>query len=69
MGKKKYMSYFYTSLELPYRLTFFIAANRLNDIISPLLALGILKLRGVGGKEGWRWYVCLAPLNILKKTR
>lgn len=57
MVEKKYMSYFYTSLELPYRLTWFIAANRLNDIISPLLALGILKLRGVGGKEGWRWYV------------
>lgn len=56
------MSYFYTGAELPYRLTWFVAANRFNDIISPLLALGILKLRGVGGKEGWRWYVLTASI-------
>lgn len=62
MGEKKYMSYFYTGPELPYRLTWFVAANRFNDIISPLLALGILKLRGVGGREGWRWYVLTASI-------
>lgn len=50
-----YMSYFYTSIELPFRLTIFISGNRLNDIVSPLLAVGILRLRGTAGREGWRW--------------
>lgn len=52
-----YLSYFYTSIELPFRLTIFLSGHRVNDIISPLLALGILRLRGRAGKEGWRWYV------------
>ncbi|CAN8104480.1 unnamed protein product [Discula destructiva] len=50
-----YLSYFFTSAELPYRLTIFVSGNRVNDIISPLLALGILRLRGTAGKAGWRW--------------
>lgn len=56
-----YFSYFYTSIELPFRLTIFVSGHRINDIISPLLALGILRLRGTAGKEGWRWYVLDAP--------
>lgn len=64
------MSYFYNSIELPYRLTIFTTGNRVNDIISPLLALGILKMRGTAGREGWRWYVCcvqpsLAPISVV----
>lgn len=35
-------------------------ANRLTDVIAPLLAYGLLRLRGVHGQEGWRWYVRLA---------
>lgn len=52
-----YMSYFFTNIELPFRTTIFVSGNRVNDIVSPILALGILRLRGKAGKEGWRWYV------------
>lgn len=50
-----YLSYFYKGTELPFRLALYWMANRATDIISPLLAFGILRLRGVGGYEGWRW--------------
>ena len=30
-------------------------ANRLTDVIAPLLAYGLLRLRGYHGYEGWRW--------------
>lgn len=51
------MSYFFTSTELPLRLALFWMANRLTDVISPLLAYGLLRLRGYHGYEGWRWSV------------
>lgn len=39
-------SYFYTSKELPFRLAIFWMANRLTDVVAPLLAYGLLRLRG-----------------------
>ncbi|KAK0456138.1 major facilitator superfamily domain-containing protein [Armillaria borealis] len=50
-----YLSYFYTKTELPIRLAFFWVSNYLSDIISAFLATGILQLRGVGNKAGWRY--------------
>lgn len=50
-----YMSYFFKGTELPFRLALFWMANRLTDVIAPLLAYGLLRLRGVHGYEGWRW--------------
>ncbi|XXG95815.1 hypothetical protein Hte_002086 [Hypoxylon texense] len=50
-----YLSYFYKGTELPFRLALFWMANRLTDVISPLLAYGLLRLRGYHGYEGWRW--------------
>ncbi|OTB01897.1 hypothetical protein M426DRAFT_265446 [Hypoxylon sp. CI-4A] len=50
-----YLSYFYKGTELPFRLALFWMANRLTDVIAPLLAYGILRLRGYHGYEGWRW--------------
>ncbi|KAK9244604.1 major facilitator superfamily domain-containing protein [Lipomyces tetrasporus] len=50
-----YLSYFYTSVELPVRLAYFWAALTLSDICAAFMGFGILHMRGVHGKEGWRW--------------
>ncbi|KAK7207358.1 major facilitator superfamily domain-containing protein [Myxozyma melibiosi] len=50
-----YLSYFYTSIELPVRLAYFWAALTTAEIIAAFMAFGILRMRGVLGYEGWRW--------------
>ncbi|KAG8739351.1 hypothetical protein FRC12_016350, partial [Ceratobasidium sp. 428] len=50
-----YLSYFYTKNELPIRLAFFWVSNYACDIISAFLATGILRMRGISGREGWRY--------------
>jgi hypothetical protein len=60
-----YMSYFFKGTELPFRLALFWLANRLTDVIAPLLAYGLLRLRGVHGREGWRWLFLIEGLLTL----
>ncbi|PSR97310.1 major facilitator superfamily domain-containing protein [Coniella lustricola] len=50
-----YLSFFYTSKELPIRLSFFWGCYISTQIISALLAYGILHLREATGFAGWRW--------------
>jgi len=50
-----YLSYFYTKTELPIRLAFFWMGSYACAIISAFLATGILQMRGVGGRSGWRY--------------
>jgi hypothetical protein len=40
---------------VPIRLAFFWVSNYVTDIVSAFLATGILRLRGVGGRSGWRY--------------
>lgn len=40
---------------VPIRLAFFWISNYVADMISAFLAAGILRLRGVHGKAGWRY--------------
>jgi hypothetical protein len=54
-----YLSYFYTSKELPIRLSFFWGSYIMTFVISAFLAFGILHLRGHNGWEGWRWLFAL----------
>lgn len=54
-----YLSFFYTSKELPIRLSFFWSAYISTQIVSALLAYGILHLRSVTGWAGWRWLFAL----------
>ncbi|KAK9365639.1 major facilitator superfamily domain-containing protein [Lipomyces kononenkoae] len=50
-----YLSYFYTGVELPVRLAYFWAALTLSEIAASFMGFGILHMRGVLGREGWRW--------------
>jgi predicted MFS family arabinose efflux permease len=50
-----WLSYFYTSRELPTRLSFFWTALSVTTIITSLLAFALLHMRGVAGWAGWRW--------------
>lgn len=54
-----YLSFFYTSKELPIRLSFFWSAFISTQIVSALLAYGILHLREHTGWAGWRWLFAL----------
>lgn len=40
---------------VPIRLAFFWVSNYITDMFSAFLATGILRLRGVNGKSGWRY--------------
>lgn len=57
-----YLSYFYTGIELPIRLSFFWVSYQTTSIISAFLAFGILRLRGHHGLAGWRWLFALEGL-------
>ncbi|XHF97071.1 hypothetical protein AWENTII_000674 [Aspergillus wentii] len=60
-----YLSYWYKNNELPFRLAIFWMANRLTDVVSPLIAYGVLHLRGHQGREGWRWLFLIEGLITL----
>jgi hypothetical protein len=50
-----YLSYFYTSRELPIRLSVWWTMMSVADILACFLAFGLLHMRGVTGAAGWRW--------------
>ncbi|KIW85831.1 hypothetical protein Z517_01223 [Fonsecaea pedrosoi CBS 271.37] len=60
-----YLSYFFKGSELPFRLALFWVTLRVVDIIAPILAFGLLRLRGVHGYEGWRWLFLIEGLFTL----
>lgn len=57
-----WLSFFYTSKELPVRLSFFWTALSITTIITSLLAYGLLRLRGVAGWAGWQWLFLIEGL-------
>ncbi|KAK2011836.1 major facilitator superfamily transporter [Colletotrichum eremochloae] len=60
-----YLTYFFKSTELPFRLAMFWTVRRITDIIAPLLALGVLRMDGIGGYEGWRYLFLIEGIITL----
>ncbi|EER31281.1 conserved hypothetical protein [Candida tropicalis MYA-3404] len=60
-----WLSYFFTSKELPVRLSWFWTTLSLVQIGTSLLAFGILRMRDVAGMEGWRWLFLLEGIFTL----
>ncbi|KAI0458220.1 MFS general substrate transporter [Xylaria acuta] len=54
-----WLSYFYTSRELPIRLSYFWTTLSVTGVLTSLLAFALLHLRGVAGWAGWRWLFLL----------
>lgn len=50
-----WMSYFFTSTELPMRLSLFYISLPLTAVWSSLLAFALLKIKAGAIQEGWRW--------------
>ncbi|PPQ80351.1 hypothetical protein CVT25_003634 [Psilocybe cyanescens] len=50
-----YLGGFYKSTELATRLAWFWGVQHVASAVSGLMASGLLKLRGLGGLEGWKW--------------
>ncbi|KAL7800280.1 major facilitator superfamily domain-containing protein [Trichoderma ceciliae] len=60
-----WLSYFYTSRELPVRLSYFWTSLSVTGIVTSLLAFALLHLRGVHGWAGWRWLFLVEGLITL----
>lgn len=60
-----WLTYFYPKGELPLRLAFFWTSNYVVKIVSPFLAIGILKLRGHNGHAGWQYLFLIEALFTL----
>ncbi|KAF9030118.1 allantoate permease [Hymenopellis radicata] len=59
------LGYFYTKNELPFRLALFWMSSNLCSIIASFIAFGVLHMRGVQGKAGWRWLFLVEGLITL----
>ncbi|KJR87768.1 uncharacterized protein SPSK_07125 [Sporothrix schenckii 1099-18] len=60
-----FMSYFYTSAELPVRLSIWWTAETSAIVLGSFMAFGILHIDGVRGVEGWRWLFLIEGLITL----
>ncbi|AGO13367.1 AaceriAFR229Cp [[Ashbya] aceris (nom. inval.)] len=60
-----WLSYFYTSTELPIRLSFFWTTMSLVQVCTSLLAFLLFRLRGIAGLTGWQWLFLLEGLITL----
>jgi MFS family permease len=60
-----WLSYFYTSAELPIRLSYFWVSLNLTGVVIGLLGFALLRLDGLHGLAGWRWLFLIEGLITL----
>ncbi|KAF8508631.1 allantoate permease [Hysterangium stoloniferum] len=60
-----YLSYFYKKNELPLRLAYFWGSSNVCTVIGSFLAFGILRMRGINGKEGWRYVISFLGTGVI----
>ncbi|KAI1859272.1 uncharacterized protein JN550_012081 [Neoarthrinium moseri] len=60
-----WLSYFYTSKELPIRLSYFWTTLSVTSVVASLLAYAIFHLSGVARWAGWRWLFLIEGLVTL----
>ncbi|EED17183.1 pantothenate transporter, putative [Talaromyces stipitatus ATCC 10500] len=60
-----WLSYFYTSHELPIRLSFFWTSLSITGMLTSLLAFAIFHLDGIHGISGWRYLFLIEGLITL----
>ncbi|KAJ5509741.1 hypothetical protein N7527_011884 [Penicillium freii] len=60
-----YLSYFYTKTEMPFRLALFWFTDSMSGVVASFIAYGVLHMRGVDGREGWRWLFLIEALISL----
>ncbi|PPQ89888.1 hypothetical protein CVT25_004810 [Psilocybe cyanescens] len=61
-GLVLYLSFFYPRQKLQWRVSAFFSAASISGAFSGLLAFGIIKMNGVGGRPGWAWIFILEGL-------
>lgn len=60
-----WLTYFFTSAELPIRLSWFWTSLSIVQILSALLAYGILRMRDIAGLTGWQWLFLIEGIITL----
>ncbi|KAK0221330.1 major facilitator superfamily domain-containing protein [Armillaria fumosa] len=58
-GLVLYLTHFYPRSKMTVRIAAFFASASLSGAFSGILAYGIIRLDGVGGRAGWRWIFIL----------
>ena len=59
---------FYTKTELPIRLAYFWMSSNVCSIVASFIAYGVLHMRGVLGKAGWRWLFLVEYVPVRSRT-
>ena len=72
-GALYYMSLFYNRKQFAFRTSIMYSGSQLGNAFGGLLAIGIVKLDGVHGIQGWRWvslfhrFLASSPLPRITK--
>ena len=57
-----YISYYYTSTEMPFRLSLFWFTDYMSGVVASFIAYGVLHMNNIAGREGWRWLFLIEAL-------